>query len=116
MQSYKNLYSSYKNENKKLIHLNFLKKFITTDSNVYIDKKTGILRSSLKHDSKCIAKYWDEIFKKNKKKKQTYNPSLPFSKSRLYYVLLTALNFIKNKKDKRKGHMLDDELEEENDI
>jgi hypothetical protein len=100
IQSYKDLYSSYKNKNKKLIHLNFLRKFITTDSNVYIDKKTGIIRSDLKHDSKSIAKYWDKIFKKNKKKKQTYNPSLPFSKSRLYYVLLTTLNFIKNKKIK----------------
>ena len=64
IQSYKVLYSSYKNKNKKLIHLNFLRKFITTDSNVYIDKKTGIIRSDLKHDSKSIAKYWDKIFKK----------------------------------------------------
>jgi hypothetical protein len=92
------LYSSYKNKNKKLIHLNFLRRFITADSNVYIDKKTGIIRSGLNHNSKSIAKYWDKIFKKNKK--QTYNPSLPFSRSRLYYVLLTALNFIKNKKIK----------------
>jgi hypothetical protein len=98
IQSYKNLYSSYKNKNKKLIHLNFLRKFITADSNVYIDKKTGIIRSNLKHDTKSIAKYWDKIFKKNK---HTYNPSLPFSKSRLYYVLLTALDFIKNKKIKK---------------
>ena len=99
IRSYKDLYSSYKNKNKKLIHLNFLRKFITIDSNVYIDKKTGIIRSDLKHDSKSIAKYWDKIFK-NTKKKQIYNPSLPFSKSRLYYVLLTALDFIKSKKIK----------------
>ncbi len=46
IQSYKNLYSSYKNKNKKLIHLNFLRKFITPDSNVYIDKKTGIIRAA----------------------------------------------------------------------
>lgn len=99
-KSYKDLYSSYKNKNKKLIHLSFLKKFISDDSNVYIDKKTGIIRSDLKHNSKSIAKYWDEVFKKNKTKKHTYNPSLPFSRSRLYYVLLTALDFIKSKKIK----------------
>jgi len=102
IRSYKDLYSSYKNRNTKLITLSFLKKFITADSNIYIDKKTGIIRSDLKHNSKSIAEYWDEVFKKNKTKKQTYNPSLPFSKSRLYYVLLTALNFLKNKKIKIK--------------
>jgi hypothetical protein len=103
IQSYKNLYFSYKGQNKKLINLKFLRKFITSDSNVYIDKKTGILRSDLNHNSESIAKYWNKIFKKNKKKiKQIYDPSLPFSRSRLHYVLLTALDFIKNKKIKIK--------------
>jgi hypothetical protein len=63
LQSYKDIYLSYKHKTKKrLIKLNFLKKFIGKSSNVYIDKKTGVLRSDLNRSPKYIADYWRKIF------------------------------------------------------
>jgi ubiquinone/menaquinone biosynthesis C-methylase UbiE len=97
LQSYKDVYSSYKHKAKKrLIKLNFLKKFIEKNSNIYIDKKTGVLHSHLNRTPKYIADYWGKIFKKNKKSTgKIYDSSQPFAISRLTYVFLTALNFIK---------------------
>ena len=98
----------FKNKNTKgnLIELKFLKKYIHKKSNIYIDKKTGFIRSELKHDSKTILDIWsNEIFNKDQ---ESYSGKYPYAKARLFYVLLESMKYFNEKKINYKNKVICD--------
>ncbi len=59
-----------------------------------VDRKTGVLRSEKRYSSLEIANYWtDVIFKSTNP--DDYSASNPFAHSRLLYVLLSVIEFLK---------------------
>lgn len=81
-------------EQKNLKKLKFLKKYLNSKSNIYVDKITGIVRADLKLKSKETLGIWNNIFDK----KILYTAERPSAKVRLFYVLQSLYNFLHKKK------------------
>ena len=97
------LENSFKNQSKKnLIKLSFIDKYLHKNSNLFIDKKSGLVRSDLNSTPKEILDIWsNKIFTSSNI--NDYDANLPFAKSRLLYTALTVNNFLnKNRVKNRK--------------
>ena len=70
-------------------------------SRIFVDKKTGIIRSDLKSSPEEILDIWSKkIF--NSKNINDYSAFLPFARSRLYYTALTLIEFLNKKNIKKR--------------
>ena len=90
---------TYNNRTPKkfLKKIGFLNQYLHPKSSMYLDMRTGILRSELKNSPKQILEYWsNKIFRS--KKIDDYSAKLPFAKARLQYVFETINIFFKKKK------------------
>lgn len=98
-QDKKFILDTYNNKTPKkyLKKLNFLNKYLHKKSSVYLDLRTGILRSELKNSPQQILNYWsNKIFKS--KNVEDYSAKNPFAIARLTYVYETINKFFGNKK------------------
>jgi hypothetical protein len=99
-----NIEETYYNKTpkKNLNKLNFLKKYIHPNSELFIDNRTGIIRSELKKTPEEILQYWSKIIFTSKDKEYSnqngYTAAFPYAKARLNYVYETINNFLKNNK------------------
>ena len=96
------LINSFKNQSKKnLIKLPFMNKYLHKKSNLYVDKKTGLVRSDLSSTPTEILDIWsNKIFTSSNI--NDYDANLPFAKSRLFYTALTVNNFLKKNRLKNR--------------
>ncbi len=100
--SRKVILDTYNNKTPKkyLKKLKFLNKYLHPKSSMFLDLKSGIVRSELKLKPIEILKYWSNVIFKSKNK-EDYTATLPFAKARLQYVYETLnIFFKKNKKIK----------------
>lgn len=98
------LENSFKNQSKKnLIKLSFIDKYLHKNSNLFIDKKSGLVRSDLNSTPKEILDIWsNKIFTSSNI--NDYDANLPFAKSRLLYTALTVNNFLKKNRVKNRKY------------
>ena len=91
----KEVINSFTKNGNGLIELPYISKYHEGGELLYVDKKTGLLRSKLVLDSQEVLDYWSNIIFASKDP-EDYSALNPFAHSRLLYVLLTIKNYITN--------------------
>ncbi len=89
----KEIINAFTKDGNGLIKLPFIAQYNDNDELLYVDKKTGLVRSSLSLGSQEILDYWSNVIFSSKDP-EDYSALNPFAHSRLLYVLLTIKYFI----------------------
>ena len=80
---------------KNSIMLGELDEYLRDGDHLFIHQDSGVVTSDLKHSSKEILDYWSQkIFTSTDV--EDYSAFRPFAKARLYYVVLTMLDYLKD--------------------
>jgi len=84
------------------IDLDFLKKYLPANDNLFVNPITGFVTSSRKMSAEDVAAYWSNVIFPDKSI-ESYSANFPFAKARLTYVINTVVDFLGlDTKSKRK--------------